>query len=377
MAAPGDLGRADHAALLHHRGGFAGHRAWTAAAAAGLTPAEFIRGRILRLARPAAPLFLALTSGILVLQWSGVDRASVLLIGAGVTSALWFLAAYAFSQAFLPGMVELHARARVLTLLVLLGCAIVVEAGRLSSGLAVIGIFNMIFIWLFLQQLGFWVADGWFARRGRAALLLLAADSFLLLWGMVQTGLSRVNILEDLNPPSLALTVLSVGQFALLALARPVLHRIAALAPVRVLVGAIGARLITIYLWHVPVIALLVGLTLLTPWGGPAPETPLWWWTRPAYFAATVAALFLLSALLGRLEWPVLRRIGDRAAADWAVSVSTLLIVLAPFCLMVFGLNVWVAATGTLALAASVGLQRMRRTVTIRAEMTVPLIRGL
>ncbi|MBC7442247.1 MAG: hypothetical protein H7311_06965 [Ramlibacter sp.] len=95
--------------------------------------------------------------------------------------------------------------------------------------------------------------------------------------------------------------------------------RITALPPVRALVGLIGARLVTIYLWHVPVIALLVGLTLLTPRGCPEPETPVWWWTRPAYFAAT----------------------------------------------------------GTLALAASVGLQRMRRTVTIVPEMTVPLIRGL
>jgi fucose 4-O-acetylase-like acetyltransferase len=359
-------------------GGFAGYRAWNAATATGVTAAEFIRGRILRLARPAIPLFAFFTIGMVVLQFSGVDPVSIAQIGAGVSSPLWFLAAYSFSQAFLPGLAELHARSRVFPLLVLLGGAVAVEVARVLTGLEVIGIFNMIFVWLFLQQLGFWAADGWFDRRSTVEVALIAVCSYLLLFGLVEGGLYRANMLEDLNPPTLAMILLGIGEFALVTLFRPLLVRIERLRAVRRVVGVIGARLVTIYVWHVPVIALLVGLLLLTPFPMPEPGTAAWWWTRPAYFAATAAVLAVVSAVLGRFERAVPpRRAGERAAADWAVGLSTVLIVLPPFSLMLFGLNVWIAAGSTLALATAVGLQRMRPTVTIAPEMPVPLIRGL
>src|SRR5665647_2097350 len=73
------------------------------------------------------------------------------------------------------------------------------------------------------------------------------------------------------NWPTVALILLAVGQFSLLMFFYPLLGRLMRTGPMRALVSAIGARLMTIYLWHLPVLALIVGLLLLTPLPMPVP----------------------------------------------------------------------------------------------------------
>ena len=92
-------------------GGFVGIGAWRRIEASGGTAADFIRSRILRLARPSIALFAALAVGVLVMHLTGVDPESIRLIGIGISSPLWFLAAYSFAQAYLPGLATFHARA--------------------------------------------------------------------------------------------------------------------------------------------------------------------------------------------------------------------------------------------------------------------------
>ena len=71
-----------------------------------------------------------------------------------------------------------------------------------------------------------------------------------------------------------AIVVLAVGQTCLLVLAHPALERLVALRPVRVVVATVGSRLMTIYLCHLPVLALVIGLLLLTPLPAPPAGSP-------------------------------------------------------------------------------------------------------
>ena len=66
----------------------------------------------------------------------------------------------------------------------------------------------------------------------------------------------------------------------------------------------VGARLMTIYLWHLPIIIALSGLALLIPGASPAPGTAAWWWSRPLLYVIVLVALFGLSFLVGRVEAP-------------------------------------------------------------------------
>jgi fucose 4-O-acetylase-like acetyltransferase len=330
-------------------GGFVGIGAWRRIEASGGTAADFIRSRILRLARPSIALFAALAVGVLVMHLSGVDPESIRLIGIGITSPLWFLAAYSFAQAYLPGLATFHARAPWWTLVTLVAGAMACDALRFATGFEALGLLDMTFVWLFAQQLGFWIADGWFRRRSPATVAAIGAGAYLLLFGLVGIGYPG-NMLDNLYPPTFAIVVLALGQTCLMLLAHPALTRLMALRPVRAVVATIGSRMMTIYLWHVPVLALVIGLLLLTPLPTPAAGSAAWWWTRPVVFVAVVVVLAVISALFGRLERPS----PIHHPSDWATGLAAACMVIPSFALMAWGLDFLVAASSALVLTAAV-----------------------
>lgn len=332
-------------------GGFAGIGAWRRLEASGGTAADFIRSRILRLARPSIALFAALALAVLAMHLTGVDPESIRLIGLGISTPLWFLAAYGFAQAYLPGLATLHARAPWWTLATLAAGALALDVLRFATGIEELGLLDMTFVWLFAQQLGFWIADGWFSARSRATVAVIGAGAYLLLFGLVGVGYPG-NMLDNLNPPTFAIVVLAVGQTCLLVLAHPALERLIALRPVRVVVATVGSRLMTIYLWHVPVLALVIGLLLLTPLPTPAAGSAAWWLTRPVIFLVMAGVLAGISLLFGRLERPSPAH-GHRAS-DWATGLAAGCMVIPSFAIIVRGLDFTVAASSALILMGAV-----------------------
>jgi fucose 4-O-acetylase-like acetyltransferase len=337
-------------------GGFVGISSWRRLEASGGTAADFIRSRVLRLARPAVPLFIVFAIGILVLRLSGVPSEAVSLIGLGVASPLWFLAAYTFAQAYLPTLATLHGRFPRATLAALAVAAVLFDVLRFATGVEAVGILNMIFVWLFVQQLGFWLADGWFERIGRPRVFLLGAAAYLLLTGLVIAGYPG-SMLDNLNPPTVAIIAMAAGQVCLLVLATPGIRRLMRMPALRAVVAFIGARLMTVYLWHLPVIALTVGILLLTPLPTPPPGSAAWWWTRPLILTIAVLVLWALSAAFGRLERAPVQTIGGHAP-DWATGLAAALMVLPPDAIMVFGIDFVIAALSAIAMGGAVWLQR-------------------
>ncbi|WP_448004948.1 acyltransferase family protein [Agromyces bauzanensis] len=334
-------------------GGFAGIGAWRRLETSGGRAADFIRSRILRLARPAIPLFVAVALGILVMHLTGVDPVSIRFICLGISSPLWFLAAYAFVQAMLPGLATFHTRAPWRTIAVLAAAAAICDIMRFATGIEALALLDMTFVWLFAQQLGFWIADGWFQARSRGTVAAIGAGAYLLLAGLVGIGYPG-NMLDNLYPPNFAIVALALGQTSLLVLAHPALARLMTLRTTRFVVAALGSRLMTIYLWHLPVLALVIGLVLLTPLPAPAAGSAAWWLTRPAILLATVCALAVISLLFGRLERPPPTH--EHHTPDWAAGLAAGCMVIPPFAVMVYGFDVMVAASGALMLTAAVML---------------------
>ena len=335
-------------------GGFAGIGAWRRLEASGGTAADFIRSRVLRLARPSIALFAALALGVLVMHLTGVDPVAIRLIALGISSPLWFLAAYAFAQAYLPGLAAFHAQAPRATLATLATGALVLDLVRMATGIQELGLLNMTFVWLFAQQLGFWIADGWFRARSRVTVLMICVGAYVLLAVLVAVGYPG-NMLDNLNPPTFALIALSVAQTCLLVLAYPALRRFTALRAVRAVVTMVGARLVTIYLWHVPVLGLVVGLLLLTPLPTPAAGSAAWWMTRPLVFLVMAGVLAGVSVLFGRLERPPAF---DHPATRWSTGLAAACMVIPSFAVIAFGLDFIVAASSALLLTAAMLLQR-------------------
>jgi len=332
-------------------GGFASITAWRSSVRRGGTAADYIRTRVLRLAQPSLPLFVFYVVVIGGATLIGVDPVLLDTVVLGAGSPLWFIAAYTLCQALVPVAVRLHARAPVATLAVLAAGVIAVDALRYGTGIVQLGYFNMLFVWLLVQQFGFWYADGWFARRRWWQLLGLAAVAYALLALVTLLGPYDTDMLTNLNPPTLPLVLLGLAQAALLRLLRPALAALMNTHIARAVVFLVGSRLMTIYLWHLPLIIIVAGVGLLIPGASPEPASPAWWWSRPLVYLLVLGLLFALSFLVGRWEQP--REVGGTPPIG-VVALAAGLTFIAPFLAIEFFLDLWIAALGSAAFGAAI-----------------------
>ncbi|MBT2530992.1 acyltransferase [Arthrobacter sp. ISL-48] len=286
--------------LFFVTGGTTGLQSWKRLKSGGGTGIEFAQARLLRLVRPAAALLACMFSGLWAALLLGVDGQVVQLMTTGAGMPLWFLAAYLAAQLNIPLLARFHARAPWLTLAALAGLVVTIDCVR--GALPLLAYANLVFLWCAVQQLGFLMADGYFARLSRSGLLSLIVGANLLLGAVTGLGLYPGNMLVNLNPPNLCLLLLAVPQAAALQLFRSGLGWVSAVRCVRAAVAVAGRRSMTVYLWHLPLLVAMSGLLLLTDIPQPAAGTAAWWWTRPLVLMGVVALLLPVLALFGRLE---------------------------------------------------------------------------
>ncbi|MCU1522617.1 MAG: acyltransferase [Arthrobacter sp.] len=286
--------------LFFVAGGITGLQSWRRLRSRGGTAFDFLRGRLLRLIRPSGVLLAVMFAGLWLARLAGVDARVIQLLAAGAGMPLWFLAAYLAAQLNLPIFAALHARAPWLTLAGL--SSLVTAVDCLRGVLPLLAYLNMIFLWCAVQQLGFILADGGLQLLARLALASLLLGSNLMLALLVALGLYSGNMLVNLNPPNLTLLLLAVAQAAALQLFRPALLRVASAGWVRRMMMVVGRRSMTVYLWHLPLLAAMSGLLLLTDFPQPAGGTSAWWWSRPVVLLGVVILLLPVLALFGRLE---------------------------------------------------------------------------
>jgi fucose 4-O-acetylase-like acetyltransferase len=359
-------------------GGYAARAGWRSALTRGESADTFVRVRLARLARPAVPLFVFFTVALGATRALGIDPSLVDTIAIGVGSPLWFLAAYMIAQACAPMMMRWHEKHGGWVLLALFAAALAVDAfrflfiggvlgiepvppGGYGVGQELFGIPNIVFVWLFAQQVGFFLYDGWFSRRGWWQLVLLIAAGYGVLWGLVSLGGYSQNMLGNQWPPTATMAVLAVIQASALTLLHIPLTALMRTRAAQGTVFLIGSRLMTIYLWHLPLIMVLIGIELLLPLPLPAPGSPAWWWTRPLFFVVVLGAVWLLSLWLVRFE--KVPAPGLAAHPSSAATIGAVLLFVAPvIAITAYGLDVVLAAVALAASALALWLTRSIRT---------------
>jgi peptidoglycan/LPS O-acetylase OafA/YrhL len=352
-------------------GGFAtatslrSHRRRAAAAGGmrGEADRAFVHTRMQRLARPALPLFLFLAVALGGATLLRVDPSLLDAVATGVGSPLWFLCAYLVCQLAAPFLLDRHERAPMATLLVLLAAVVAVDVAQFgipgvpvdAAGMSVLGYLNLLFVWPLVQQLGFWYADGWFARRAWWQLLLIAAVCWATLVPLTVWGPYSDDMLTNLNPPTAPLVALGLGQAALLQLLKPPLTALMRARVMRGIVFVVGSRLMTVYLWHLPLILALAGLGLLVPAIATAPGSAAWWATRPPAYLAVLGLVFLLSLALGRFERPLPV---VRPASAGVLAVAAVATIAPTAAITILGLDTWLALVGAVGFSLAVLLLR-------------------
>ncbi|MDR6986888.1 peptidoglycan/LPS O-acetylase OafA/YrhL [Paenarthrobacter nitroguajacolicus] len=281
-------------------GGVTGLESWRRLRARGGTGFAFAQLRLLRLVRPAMALLAVMWGGLWLALLLGVHPQVIQLMAAGAAMPLWFLAAYLAAQLSVPLMARLHEHAPLLTFAALVAAIITIDS--LRGALPVLAFTNLIFVWCAVQQLGFFMADGFFERRSRTWLVGAIVSSNLVLGLVTGVAVYPGNMVVNINPPNLCLLLLGISQAATLQLLHGGITWLAGVGWVQKIIAVAGRRSMTVYLWHLPLLVGMSGLLLLTDVPKPLAGTAEWWWARIPVFFAVVALLVPVVWLFGRLE---------------------------------------------------------------------------
>lgn len=343
-------------------GGFASAVGWRSTVARGGGARDFVATRLVRLYRPAIPLFLVLAVALGTATALGTPPELLGEVAFGIGSPLWFLAAYGITQCCVPLMARLHARAPWRTLGALLVLAAAVDAVRFATGVAEVGLLNLGPVWLFAQQLGFLWADGWFARRSRLVLVGGAVAGYAALVPLTSVGLWAPDMLQDLNPPMLPLAFLAVAQACLVQLAHGPLSRLMRTRGAQAAVFVVGRDGMVVYLWHLPLFIALNGIALLLGAPFPEPGSTVWWATRPVALVVVLAVAIGIARGLRWFDRPLPRLEPGTDRPGWPVLAVAALCTIGPaFAVMQLHLSLGTAVVG--AVLVPLGVVLLGRTV--------------
>ncbi|MGI9823047.1 acyltransferase family protein [Agromyces sp. Marseille-Q5079] len=301
-------------------GGFAGWTSWRRMQQRGQAAADFVRGRLARLVRPAIALVAVVATALAALAMAGLPAETVATAGYRIGQPLWFLAVYIACSSLVPVMARLHARHPLATIAGLLAVVVAVDAVRFATGIDAIGFANLLAVWLLVQQGGFFLADGSIERMPRGTRLGATLAAFGVLLALTVAGPYSPDLLMNLNPPTVCLVVLGVAQLALFSLARPTLRRWADRPRPARAIASFGEWGMTLYLWHMPAFVAIAGVLLvLHEVAGlslPVPLTEEWWGSRPLWLVVAALGTAALVRVFGRFErQPVHRPVHPPAAA--------------------------------------------------------------
>lgn len=288
--------------LFFIAGGFASLSQWRRMQIRGRSWRDYLAGRIRRLTIPTGLLVLAVAGALAGASAAGADPDLIAEVSLRIGQPLWFLVVYLAVTSLVPVMAWLHDRAPGSTLAVLGLGVVTVDVLRLSLETPSLGLINMALVWLLIHQLGFFFHDGTAAAWPRSRLLTGAAVSLTGLGVLAATELYSADLLENLNPPTVMLVLMGITHFFLLRLAKPRLDALLTRRGPAALAQNANPVAMTVYLWHMPVMLVIVALLNMVAVPFPPPHSGLWWLTRLPWLVIVFGAVMLAARPLIRLE---------------------------------------------------------------------------
>ncbi|MFF0148937.1 acyltransferase-like protein [Amycolatopsis sulphurea] len=263
-------------------------------------------GRVRRLLVPVLPLLAVWLVVPDLLAGLGIPPQPVEVAGSIAAQLLWFLSVYLLTVLVTPLMVAAHRRWGLAVPAVLAGAGVLVDLARFSD-VGLIGYANAVIVWVAVHQLGFHYAEGRLGNLGRGAALGLSAAGFGITALLVAFGPYPASMIgmpgapvSNMSPPTVLLLFLALGQIGLLLAFR---QRLVTLPRIGTALGWLGSRFMSVYLWHMPALIVVSGITVYgLGYATPQPDSTMWWFMVPAWAAACGAVLFGLLRLFERFE---------------------------------------------------------------------------
>lgn len=290
-------------------GGYAHAVSLESAKRKGIDYANWLAGRLNRLVAPLLALVIAWAGIAVLMKLAGADREVIRFSSQAALIPTWFLAIYIAIVLLAPIMYRFWERLGYLSFWILVALAAITDYAFFAAHLEWLGFSNYFWVWLAIHQLGFaWRDD----RLGGPLVMLVASAAGLgLLYLMTSLGpypLAMVGSpdegLSNTLPPKATLLALGVFQFGLLMAIEAPMRRV--LAGVRLWAATVlvNSMIMTIYLWHITVMVVVVGVLYLAGGVGLGvePATAEWWYWRPLWIGLLLAVLVPVALPLSVFE---------------------------------------------------------------------------
>jgi peptidoglycan/LPS O-acetylase OafA/YrhL len=356
-------------------GGFAGYISFGRTQARGGTASAFVAARVHRLLRPALFAIAIVGAALAALSIAGVPADIIAVAGFRYSQPLWFLGVFLGCQALLPALARAHARKPLITVAALVAASLSVDALRAITGLEAVGFLNLAFVWLALQQIGFFLADGAIDRLSLRTRAIAGAVALITLFGAFATGVYSPDLIANINPPTAALLLVGVVHLSAVSLLRDRIDAFAHRQAAGVFTAFVNRRSMTIYLWHMPTLLAMAGIcataSLTTGLALPEPSSFAWWVSRPLWLATALTLTAVIAVALTRIEaQPSPRPAGSTRRIVLAAVLGVVSVVL----LLVTGTTVLTAALAVSGILLSLRLAR-RSHQTPSCESVADLVR--
>ena len=355
-------------------GGFAGFLAQRRQRERGGTASGFVGARAHRLLRPAVFAIGIVGVVLALLSLAGVPAEHVLVAGFRYGQPLWFLGVFLLCQALLPMLARAHGRAPKSTLAALVAASLAVDGVRALTGVDGLGFLNLAFVWLALQQIGFFLADGSVERLPRPTVAIGGAAALTVLVATFVSGVYSPDLIANINPPTGALLLVGVVHLSAVSLFRERIDALSRRPRAAAFAAFVNRRTMTIYLWHMPVLLSMAGLAaaaaLTTGLSLPEPSSLAWWLSRPFWLATALALTAAVAIAFTRVETrqsPVPTDSPRRVLGAVATGLISVVV------LLVFGTSVLTAAVAVCGMLWALRLAR-RSHQTARGESIAHIV---
>jgi len=265
-----------------------------------------------RLNRLVAPLLVLIISWAIIGVVMGMFGVSPALIQYASQASLiptWFLAIYIMVVILAPLTYRFWRKFGFLSFWVFVFVAVLVDVAFFAADIQWLGWSNYFWVWLAVHHLGFAWRDGRFSSP--PTLLLYSGLGLLALWLLIFKGPypfamvgSPDEGLSNTLPPKITLLALGVFQFGLLLAVEGPMRKVLSSVRLWAATVLINSMIMTVYLWHITVMIVFVGLMYLADGFGLGlePGKQAWWLSRIAWIAVLLTLLLPVALALSPLE---------------------------------------------------------------------------
>lgn len=289
-------------------GGYSNAASWSSTRTSPEKRRNWANGRLRRLLLPVVPLVIFWALAAAIAFPLGVSPELAKAASRAALIPVWFLAVYIMVTLVVPVSFAIWEKIGLWSVAILAALAIFVDLVGVALGQEWLRWANYAPIWLAVHQLGYWWRRGDHGTRGIGILFFIGA---IWMWVLVRYAgypISMVSVpgevFSNTRPPTTAMLALGSLQVSLiLLLSSPVNAWLQRETPWATVI-LFAQSIMTIYLWHLTVVIVVVGLSLA--FGGfglrVEPGTAVWWFYRPLWIAVLVAGLLPFLAIFGRFE---------------------------------------------------------------------------